>query len=319
MKITIEKPCNENWNEMIPDEKGRYCNKCAKSVIDFSILSDQEVIAVLSSSKGELCGRVTSTQLSTPFIHFPEPKLSRIPYSKIAANLFFVASAFSAQSCNAQNDKPKTAIHTSKVDYEDPIVGGICVEEIDAANDITQNSVIEGTILSSSDSTPIYHAKVEFITLYRVYTTYTDSMGLFTLNIPQDATKTKNVIRTSFQEIKRSAPKKANTAVEGFNIYDQYFMTQGYILSKEELAEPLSIIAQLELMIDGGMGYYTERIANPIVLQNGIEVDYREFEKARKGEKSSCHLANKDYYYFEGEQAIALYGDKAKSGLYLFF
>ncbi|MFB1004463.1 MAG: hypothetical protein QMC70_10060 [Bacteroidia bacterium] len=319
MRIKIEKPCNENWNEMTPDEKGRFCNKCAKSVIDFSILSDQEAIAVLSSSKDELCGRVTSTQLNTPFIHFPEPKQSRIPYSKIAANLFFVASAFSTQSCTAQNDKPKTAIHTSKIDDEDLIVGDICVEEIDTANDITQNSVIEGTILYPSDSIPIYNAKVEFITLYKVYTTYTDSMGLFTLNIPQDATKTKNVIRTSFQETKRSAPKKANTAVEELNIYDQYFMTQGYILTKEELAEPLSIMAEPELMIDGGIGHYIEPIANPIVLQNGIAVDYQEFEKARKGEKSSCHLANKDYYYFEGEQAIALYGDKAKSGLYLFF
>ncbi|MDB4162089.1 carboxypeptidase-like regulatory domain-containing protein [Bacteroidia bacterium] len=318
MKIKIEKPCNENWNEMTPDEKGRFCNNCAKSVIDFSILSDQEAIAVLSSSKGELCGRVTSTQLSTPFIHFPEPKQSRIPYSKIAANLFFVASAFSAQSYNAQNDKPKTTIHASKIDDKELIVGDICVEEIDTVNDIAQNSAIEGTILSPS-SKPIYNAKVEFITLYKVYTTFTDSMGLFTLNIPQDATKTKNVIRTSFQEIKRSAPKKANTAVEELNIYDQYFITQAYILTKEELAEPHAIIAQPKLMIKGEISHYTDSVANPIVLQNGIAVDYQEFGKARKGEKSSCHLANKDYYYFEGEQAIALYGEKAESGLYLFF
>jgi len=319
MKIKIDKPCNENWAEMTPDEKGRFCNKCAKSVIDFSVLSDKESIEILSSSKGEVCGRVTSSQLSTPLIYFPKPRQSRIPYSKIAANLFFVASAFSAQSCTAQNDKPKTEVHSS-IDEIIHKKGLIEVEkDVESPSKTIENNVIKGIILSPKDSLPIHHAKIEFFTIHRVYTAHSDSLGQFALEIPQDAIKAKNVIRTSYQEVKKRAPKKTDTETEAFNIYGQYYMTQSYILTKEKLAKPQTIVAQHDMMIAGGMSHYVEPIVKPIVIQNGLEVDYNEFQKARRGEKSSCNLANKDYYYFEGEQAIALYGQKAASGLYLFF
>lgn len=320
MKIKIDKPCNENWNEMTPDEKGRFCNKCAKSVIDFSILSDKESIDILSSSKGEVCGRVTSSQLSTPLIYFPEPRQSRIPYSKIAANLFFVASAFSAQSCTAQNDKPKTEKHYSLDDAIQITTGEISIDRILYNHSvIVSNSTFNGIILSPVDSLPIHNAKVEFFTLHKVYTAYTDSLGHYTLEIPQDAIKAKNVIRTSFQEIKRRAPKKMDTERDGIYLYGQHFMTQGYILTLEQLTKLHTIVAQHDIMIAGGMRHYIEPVTNPIVLQNGIEVDYKEFEKAQRGQKSSCNLANKEYYYFEGAEAIALYGQKAVTGLYLFF
>lgn len=32
MKISIPKPCNENWNEMTPDQQGAFCKVCSKVV-----------------------------------------------------------------------------------------------------------------------------------------------------------------------------------------------------------------------------------------------------------------------------------------------
>lgn len=34
--IRIENPCHENWNLMSRNQKGRFCDSCNKTVIDFS-------------------------------------------------------------------------------------------------------------------------------------------------------------------------------------------------------------------------------------------------------------------------------------------
>ena len=43
LKITIPQPCHEDWDKMLPNPRGRHCNACAKTVVDFSIMSDVEV------------------------------------------------------------------------------------------------------------------------------------------------------------------------------------------------------------------------------------------------------------------------------------
>src|SRR5690606_37083025 len=49
MKISVPKPCYENWNEMLPEEKGRFCLSCQKCVYDLSKISDKEIIITLKN------------------------------------------------------------------------------------------------------------------------------------------------------------------------------------------------------------------------------------------------------------------------------
>lgn len=62
MKITIPQPCHENWNQMTPDEKGRFCEVCSKSVRDFTKLSDLEIIERVSENNN-ICGNFRVDQL----------------------------------------------------------------------------------------------------------------------------------------------------------------------------------------------------------------------------------------------------------------
>ncbi|MCW1961582.1 TonB-dependent receptor plug domain-containing protein [Chryseobacterium viscerum] len=64
MKITIPKPCHENWNAMSPDEKGRFCSVCSKTVRDFRRADDDEIIDVFSRTSEEICGNFNPSQLN---------------------------------------------------------------------------------------------------------------------------------------------------------------------------------------------------------------------------------------------------------------
>ena len=62
--IKINNPCQENWNEMTQNDKGKHCAVCAKTVVDFSKLSDNQVIKLIENSKGKVCGHFNKTQLN---------------------------------------------------------------------------------------------------------------------------------------------------------------------------------------------------------------------------------------------------------------
>lgn len=64
-KISIPDPCHQDWNKMTPNEKGRFCDACEKTIVDFSNLSKFELAKRLNAGE-KLCGRFNATQLNTP-------------------------------------------------------------------------------------------------------------------------------------------------------------------------------------------------------------------------------------------------------------
>jgi hypothetical protein len=63
--INIHRPCHENWEEMTPVERGRFCAQCSRTVIDFSSSSDRDIIRFIESAKGNsFCGQFDTTQLN---------------------------------------------------------------------------------------------------------------------------------------------------------------------------------------------------------------------------------------------------------------
>ncbi|MBB1285964.1 hypothetical protein HRH25_16395 [Flavisolibacter sp. BT320] len=48
---------------MTPEQKGRFCAACKKTIVDFSSLSDRELAAFFSRKKRNLCGRFRADQL----------------------------------------------------------------------------------------------------------------------------------------------------------------------------------------------------------------------------------------------------------------
>ncbi|GGG44088.1 carboxypeptidase-like regulatory domain-containing protein [Hymenobacter glacieicola] len=64
--LTVPQPCHESWAAMTPAAQGRHCAACSKVVVDFTRMSDAELLAYLSQAKGTTCGRFTGHQLNRP-------------------------------------------------------------------------------------------------------------------------------------------------------------------------------------------------------------------------------------------------------------
>jgi hypothetical protein len=60
--ISIPKPCSENWNEMDATDKGAFCSKCSKEVIDCTSVKTSEIKAKIGTQKNP-CVRIFSDQI----------------------------------------------------------------------------------------------------------------------------------------------------------------------------------------------------------------------------------------------------------------
>ena len=75
--IHIPQPCHEDWQKMTPETQGKFCSSCSKTVVDFSVMTDNDVLTFLNKNKGNLCGHFATDQLQRPIIETQlQPKRS---------------------------------------------------------------------------------------------------------------------------------------------------------------------------------------------------------------------------------------------------
>lgn len=104
-QINVPKPCSQNWNSMMPNKDGRFCNSCSKTVIDFTKMEISEIKNYLIENSGKegVCGHFKFDQVQTKeSIKYDNlrNRISRIkikPIKNLA--LFSVSLLFTLTSC----------------------------------------------------------------------------------------------------------------------------------------------------------------------------------------------------------------------------
>lgn len=103
--VKIPEPCTENWDKMTPDNNGRFCGSCQKTVVDFTQMSDEQVKNFLLDNKHKnTCGRFNTAQLGRPLenqsVNINAKWFTGLPYTRqvfYAVAVFFILGV---SSCN---------------------------------------------------------------------------------------------------------------------------------------------------------------------------------------------------------------------------
>jgi hypothetical protein len=106
ISLSIQKPCSENFGNFQSTSTGGFCGSCQKEVIDFTKMSDGQILNYFKKNKENTCGRFEKNQLKSYYtLSSPSKKRSfnLLGASLIGASLL---SALPNQQIKAQEHNP---------------------------------------------------------------------------------------------------------------------------------------------------------------------------------------------------------------------
>jgi hypothetical protein len=105
--ISIPMPCHEQWQNMAATTNGRHCNACSKTVVDFTLMSNDSIHKYLQQHQN-VYGRFRNEQLSRPLKN--QSIISKLfSMKKIAATII---SFIMVKNSHAQLPVYDTSIYT---------------------------------------------------------------------------------------------------------------------------------------------------------------------------------------------------------------
>jgi hypothetical protein len=209
--MTIPTPCYEDWNAMTPNEQGRHCNACAKTVVDFTSMSDDAVKHFFINKKEErVCGRFRNQQLHCISIELPQ-NIFYIPmpvWKKflVASLIVFSSTLFSCDTTvkgKVDNTEATTGVIIC------PIKGSPAIEDTTSSGLLpkptikgyTQSffitSVTQGDVMLAPDlPQPEYEnvLQADSLVIKSAFKNIQDSMGIIEFD-EQDTLKRKDPLK----------------------------------------------------------------------------------------------------------------------------
>lgn len=100
LTLGISEPCRQNWNQMTPEEKGRFCASCKKQVVDFTTMSDRQLVSYFQKAQSGQCGRFYTDQLNRE-LSIPKKPL---PWLNYFFTITWPALLLLLKSCGQKNE-----------------------------------------------------------------------------------------------------------------------------------------------------------------------------------------------------------------------
>lgn len=175
LTVQIPRPCHEQWDTMQPTEKGWFCASCQKTVVDYTALSDRELIRRLSQASGDICGRLRDDQLNRPLILLNQETTRWQQWLGV-----LTMGLLSWQTAQAQSKQTEPQTASVRPDWLIKPLASRAASAPDTTWTVTGRAMLED---SSGMLSPMSQADV-FIRAGAGWITKTDSTGTFSLLIP---------------------------------------------------------------------------------------------------------------------------------------
>lgn len=309
--MKLDKPCGENWNDMEPNQNGRFCHLCAKDVVDFTNLSPIEISKKMKEARGNICARVSEEQLKAPLIDLDYKESFRLPYFNIMAGLMMATALTLGTSSQAT---VPTKIQTELAPINN---GGVKAEKnlsaiIKESNTDSEFIIFKGKIQNEQNGEPVKNAKVMFISLGIVMATYTAEDGSFSLVLPANEVDDDNVIQVNYKGVEiEQTEEDINSGYGGLK-------SRYYLLTKEEISSEYLIKAEREVLVLGGLRYSKKKEKKPVVFYKGQKMKFEKFLKILKDPTERKNYENR-YLHLGQDVGKALYANTPKTGLYVIY
>jgi TonB-dependent SusC/RagA subfamily outer membrane receptor len=216
LQLTIPEPCHENWQNMTPTDQGRFCNACAKEVIDFSTMTDIQVLNYFTNITNEkVCGRALPEQLDRTLSRPAQPKKRLFWYWNYIV-MFFMFFA-KGNSAKAQGGiKPVTECSPVKGKSEVITVAGYAVRRT--------SQTITGKV-TDKDGNPVAFASVKIKGTNTG--TIADANGAYSLKVNSNAMLVISGASFKDAEVPVGTQKFLNTVMEksGIDIKEVFVTT----------------------------------------------------------------------------------------------
>jgi hypothetical protein len=188
IKLTVSKPCSQNWNDMEQRDKAHFCASCQQCVKDFTTATDSEIIAFVQSNTGSTCGRFNKNQLDRVLNSTTLKSKNRF---SLAASLLFLTTIGNAKS-PLETSKPTLFIN--QFEEKKPIFEHQETEHIE--NDNRDSLIIEGKVFGIENSEmKTFTAPYAIITLKDTdIKVVADEDGYYKIVIPSKFNKSKSVL-----------------------------------------------------------------------------------------------------------------------------
>ena len=228
-QLEIKSPCHENFNNMIPNSNGSFCNSCAKNVMDLSTKTDIEISKFMSKvkDKNSICVRLNTSQLETKFNVLESPNNYNFKYAVAVAASVLLTSSLTAQ----KKQVPKDSMETTR--KQNKIVGEPAYVE---HTNQTISFIFNGKLLDKKTNKPLNKEDFPSTTIIvfggTKYVKVNPETGVFSIPITIDS-NTKNLSVTIFIDGRRLIKQIPFTK----EINSNGIFTQDIIIDTEEFPQ----------------------------------------------------------------------------------
>lgn len=175
--LKINNPCKQEWDSMAKTDIGKFCLHCSKTVVDFTKLTDSEIVQIVEQNSNKLCGSLTSQQLNRP-LKINQPTNCSQLY-KILGGLLLTGTTENLYAKDQLFPQTEIVFNTEN----DTTTQKVKFEEEPKTEDSLRN-VIQGIVFDSEAKSPVPFVSV-FIRDSGI-ATITDLNGKFKLIIPDN-------------------------------------------------------------------------------------------------------------------------------------